>query len=507
MSLSKPLKDLEILENKFNPKNVVLFQKTMAKHQGVGAKKKYTCPAVHPVTKEQCGKEVVNMNRHLRNYHGPKGKGFFDPTLDGVGDKWKKLKSRGKGSPCPFCKLRFAKLKYHIKNVHELSMADSQSSLHLEEESFKSSLDEFLESFEKDFLLTRLGGTSFDTSNSSSQQVKAEKKKAETILQWLSKECDETKFNISTCIDATEKLSKYLDDKKDNLSPKTLLSHLTTFKKILTFLRFDNGKRFQVKKECLEDYKEMVEKFQSSLKPSIKIQETRVLNREASFDLTVNHIRQYENCSASKKAERDILKTLVSKLKMSDIINCRQHLMLQIVLVNRGRGIELRTLKMTEVQNVMKVEDNYVIKPLDHKTGKSGKEAFIVLKEKLYKLLISYIERIRPITDKDNGSNEVFLNAKGNPIPASSFTAIFNDQWQKGSNKKKDLPPINSRLLRKHGYKLVVESNADQRVLNSMRVKMAHNESTSNRYYQGLSAMKRSIEAVDTMTKLQKSHK
>ena len=126
MSLSKSTKDLEVPEDELNPKNVVLFRKNVAKHQGLGAKKKYSCPAVNPVTKEVCGHEVVNMNRHFRNYHGPKGKGFFDPTLPSLGKKWSKLKSRGEGFMCPFCKLRFQKLKYHVKNVHKLSSGEAQ---------------------------------------------------------------------------------------------------------------------------------------------------------------------------------------------------------------------------------------------------------------------------------------------------------------------------------------------------------------------------------------------
>ena len=137
----------------------------------------------------------------------------------------------------------------------------------------------------------------------------------------------------------------------------------------------------------------MVVQFQNSLKPGMKLQETRVHNRESSFDLKAEDINQYLNCFSATKAEQDILQTSVTKITIADAINCRQHLLLRIILLNRGRGIELRTLKLEEVANAEHRDNNYIIKPLDHKTGKSGKEAFIVLKQDLFNLLQAYIQK------------------------------------------------------------------------------------------------------------------
>ena len=136
---------------------------------------------------------------------------------------------------CPFCKLRFQKLKYHIKNVHKLSSGEAQRALDTEKTQFKNSLESFLDTFQKEYLETRLGGTSFDTSNSATQQIKAERNRASLLLSWLSEKCEQSSFNLDTCIQATAKLSNYLDEKKKELSPKTLFSHMTTFKKNSNF--------------------------------------------------------------------------------------------------------------------------------------------------------------------------------------------------------------------------------------------------------------------------------
>ena len=183
---------------------------------------------------------------------------------------------------------------------------------------------------------------------------------------------------------------------------------MTTFKKILTFLDFDNGKRFP-KQDNLGNFKKMVVQFQNSLKPGMKLQETRVHNRESSFDLKAEDINQYLNCSLLRKLNRTSCKTSVTKITITDAINCRQHLLLRIILLNRGRGIELRTLKLEEVANAEHRDNNYIIKPLDHKTGKSGKEAFIVLKQDLFNLLQAYIQRIRPIFKPDKKLQESFF--------------------------------------------------------------------------------------------------
>ena len=129
--------------------------------------------------------------------------------------------------------------------------------LDTEKTQFKNSLESFLDTFQKEYLETRLGGTSFDTSNSATQQIKAERNRASLLLSWLSEKCEQSSFNLDTCIQATAKLSDYLDEKKKELSPKTLFSHMTTFKKILTFLDFDNGKRFP-KQDNLGNFKKMV---------------------------------------------------------------------------------------------------------------------------------------------------------------------------------------------------------------------------------------------------------
>ena len=181
-----------------------------------------------------------------------------------------------------------------------------------------------------------------------------------------------------------------------------------------------------------------------------------------------------------EKSEEDLM-----KLTTKEILDIRNSLMAVAALRLGRRSQELvkMTLKEVEEAEEKTVDDKhfYIVKVLEQKDLKMGKEAAIAFEDKDFKVLKIFIQKLRPVILKDNPSPYVFVSSRADCINEDlSLAAAWKilQKFQTSSGKKLTCRSVRrSRITNSRNLNLSYQEQSD------MAASMNHSVQTAERYY------------------------
>ena len=173
----------------------------------------------------------------------------------------------------------------------------------------------------------------------------------------------------------------------------------------------------------------------------------------------------------------------------------RDFLLVQISVDNANRAGVLANMKMGELNNTVKHEDEYVVHVCDQKTFTTHGPVRIVLSPKLYSWLTIFVREARSkvaiASTTANPNSNVFLSWNGEPMVSSQINKVIKSVWKKA---QVDGNP-SSTLLRKSDVSQVHTASDSNETRGNLADLMAHNVQTANKYYRLQEKSKSSVQA------------
>ena len=161
------------------------------------------------------------------------------------------------------------------------------------------------------------------------------------------------------------------------------------------------------------------------------------------------------------------LNRLLAEKNFTGKLGKRDQAIIELFYATGMRVTELISLKRNDIN-------------LDHQllkcTGKGNKERWIPFNDRSHKVLVEYLQYIRPKLIKKEDSNRLFLNNHGHPITRQAIFYIIKNYAQKSGIKKKVTPHTLRHTLATH----LIENGADLRTVQEM---LGHSDISTTQIY------------------------
>ena len=161
------------------------------------------------------------------------------------------------------------------------------------------------------------------------------------------------------------------------------------------------------------------------------------------------------------------LNRLLAEKNFIGILGKRDQAIIELFYATGMRVTELISLKRNDIN-------------LDHQllkcTGKGNKERWIPFNDRSHRVLVDYLQYIRPKLIKKEDSNKLFLNNHGRPITRQAIFYIIKNYASKSGLKKNVTPHTLRHTLATH----LIENGADLRTVQEM---LGHSDISTTQMY------------------------
>ena len=161
------------------------------------------------------------------------------------------------------------------------------------------------------------------------------------------------------------------------------------------------------------------------------------------------------------------LNRLLAEKNFIGILGKRDQAIIELFYATGMRVTELISLKRNDIN-------------LDHQllkcTGKGNKERWIPFNDRSHRVLVDYLQYIRPKLIKKEDSNKLFLNNHGQPITRQAIFYIIKNYASKSGLKKNVTPHTLRHTLATH----LIENGADLRTVQEM---LGHSDISTTQMY------------------------
>lgn len=293
---------------------------------------------------------------------------------------------------------------------------------------------------------------------------------------------------------------------KHQYHPKTTKSYLMSLRHFYSFA-LSNECGVNISKEHILSVKEKVTRWSSSFRKGCSKRHWQKMEQDLHALITPSQIVEFERSQAARNAIclfGQLSGAHCVEMTQANYTLIRDFLLVQISIDNANRAGALANMKMGELNNAMKHDDEYVVHVSDQKTFTSHGPARIVLSSKLYSWITIFVReaRSRVADSTANPETNVFLTWNGEPMRSSQINKSIKSVWKKA---QVDGNP-SSTLLRKSAVSRVHTASPSNEARGNLADLMAHNLQTATKYYRLQEKSKSSVQASKQLRNIMREH-
>lgn len=161
------------------------------------------------------------------------------------------------------------------------------------------------------------------------------------------------------------------------------------------------------------------------------------------------------------------LDKLLAEENFKGILGKRDQAIIELLYATGMRVTELTSLQRNDV-----ILDHQLLKC----TGKGNKERWIPFSNRAYRILLEYIQMIRPRLIRHRDSNVLFLNSHGHSISRQAIYFLIRNYARESGISKKVTPHTLRHTLATH----LIENGADLRTVQEM---LGHSDISTTQLY------------------------
>ena len=262
---------------------------------------------------------------------------------------------------------------------------------------------------------------------------------------------------------------------------RTIQNYLLSLEHFVSFLLEYPKVNQSISRRALLKFQKDVCKMTKAIGRQAKRKVWQRLQKERLLKPTPLEIKIYRDSNLRKAMITDIIsfpRPDTTKYDPSTYVKILGFLGLEISLDNANRPGEIMNMTVEDFEHRLENDRNIkLLEILPHKTLLSQGPAYISLTLELEKLLLNYLNKVRPTVERNDSTNFFFLNSVGSQIHPGALTVYINKLWSSFQFNSK----FTNTLLRKTAVTQVHKYRSHYQTLLSSR--MNHRAETAARAY------------------------